>query len=61
MKIAGHIYHFGHVFSDRLGSLNGVNGDGAVLLHIELTLETLIELLLSEVQFGVVMVCPLKI
>lgn len=61
MKTVGSVYHFGHVFSDRLGSLHRVNGDGADLLHIELTLETLDELLLSEVQFGVTMVFPLKI
>lgn len=56
----GFVYHFGHVFSDGLGSLHRVNGDSAGLLHAELTFETLLELLLSEVQFGVVVVCPLK-
>lgn len=60
MSTAGFVYHFGHVFSDRLGSLHRVNGDRAGLLHVELTFETLQELLQSEVQFGVVMVCPLK-
>lgn len=60
MATAEFVYHFDHVFSDRLGSLHRVDGDRAGLLHAELTLETLLKFLLSEVQFGVVMVCPLK-
>lgn len=60
MVTVGYVYHFGHVFSDRLGSLHRVDGDRAGLLHAELTFETLLKFLLSEVQFGVLMVFPLK-
>lgn len=54
------VYHFDHVCSDVLGSLHRVDGDSAGLFHVELLFETLLKLLLSEVQFGVVVVRPLK-
>lgn len=60
MATGGFVYHLCHVFSDRLGSLHGVDGDGAGLLDAQLALETLLELVLREVQFGVVVVQPLQ-
>lgn len=54
------VYHSGHVFSDGLASLHRVDGDGAGLFNAELTFETLLKVHLTEVQFGVTMVCPLK-
>lgn len=56
----GFVYHFGHVFRDRLGSLHRGDGDSAGLFHAELAIETFLKLVLSEVQFGVPVVCPLK-
>lgn len=56
---AGFVYHFDHVVSDRLSSLHRVDGDLAGLLHAELSFETLLKFLMSEVQLGVVMVFPL--
>lgn len=53
-------YHFDHVFSDRLDSLNRINGDGASLLQTQLTFKTLLEVLLGEVKFGEGMGFPLK-
>jgi len=44
------------VFSHGLGRLHGVDGGGAGLFHVELQFETLLELLLGEVQFGVLVV-----
>lgn len=53
-------YHFDHVFSDRLDSLDRIDGDGASLLHTQLTFKTLLEVLLGEVKFGERVVFPLK-
>lgn len=53
-------YHSGHVFSDGLASLHRVDGDGASLFNAELMFETLLKVHLTEVQFGVTVVFPLK-
>lgn len=45
-------YHFFHVLSDRFGNFHRVDGDGAFLFYAELTFEALLELRLSEDQFG---------
>lgn len=58
--VGEHIYHFSHVFSYGLNRLNRVDGDGAGLLHTQLTLKTLLQLLLSEVEFGIGVMLPLK-
>lgn len=52
-------YHFSHVLSDRFGSFHRVDGDSACLFYAELTFKAFLELHLSEVQPGVVMLFPL--
>lgn len=45
-------HHLRHILRDGLGSLHRVDGDGAGLLDGQLPLESLLQLVLREVQFG---------